>query len=170
MHETQFQEEADSVSQTLAKLNSSLDIQYSPAPGEPPANPTELLLQLEVRLPRPASVPLSWEGDLPMCLGLTTPQVPSPTLSPSLGGQEKGVTPAEGGWSVTSKLLPSLDLKFPRLSCDRASRIAPRPLGSHSRGLGDAGWPPSTPSHRPKGPGSPGRGFFSFADLETLTL
>ncbi|XP_066876969.1 envoplakin isoform X3 [Kogia breviceps] len=41
-----FQEEADSVSQTLAKLNSSLDTQYSPAPGGPPGAPTELL-QLE---------------------------------------------------------------------------------------------------------------------------
>ncbi|XP_057571321.1 envoplakin [Hippopotamus amphibius kiboko] len=42
-----FQEDADSVSQTLAKLNSSLDTQYSPAPGGPPAAPTELLRQLE---------------------------------------------------------------------------------------------------------------------------
>ncbi|XP_059938693.1 envoplakin [Mesoplodon densirostris] len=41
-----FQEEADSVSQTLAKLNSSLDTEYSPAPGGPPGAPTELL-QLE---------------------------------------------------------------------------------------------------------------------------
>lgn len=71
MHQTQFQEEADSVSQTLAKLNSSLDIQYSPAPGGPPTNPTELLRQLEVRWPHPAPEPLSWEWDLPMCLGLT---------------------------------------------------------------------------------------------------
>ncbi|KAM9045684.1 envoplakin [Megaptera novaeangliae] len=43
---SRFQEEADSVSQTLAKLNSSLDTQYSPAPGGPPGAPTELL-QLE---------------------------------------------------------------------------------------------------------------------------
>ncbi|XP_077020004.1 envoplakin [Tamandua tetradactyla] len=43
-----FQEEADSVSQTLAKLNSSLDAKYSPAPGGPPGAPTELLQQLEV--------------------------------------------------------------------------------------------------------------------------
>ncbi|XP_064438365.1 envoplakin isoform X2 [Mirounga angustirostris] len=42
-----FQEEADSVSQTLAKLNSSLDAQYSPASGAPPGAPTELLQQLE---------------------------------------------------------------------------------------------------------------------------
>nr|XP_021536408.1 envoplakin [Neomonachus schauinslandi] len=42
-----FQEEADSVSQTLAKLNSSLDTQYSPASGVPPGAPTELLQQLE---------------------------------------------------------------------------------------------------------------------------
>ncbi|XP_072637732.1 envoplakin isoform X1 [Canis lupus baileyi] len=42
-----FQEEADSVSQTLAKLNSSLDTQYSPAPGAPPGALTELLQQLE---------------------------------------------------------------------------------------------------------------------------
>ncbi|KAK2495863.1 hypothetical protein MC885_006818 [Smutsia gigantea] len=42
-----FQEEADSISQTLAKLNSSLDTQYSPAPGGPPGAPTELLQQLE---------------------------------------------------------------------------------------------------------------------------
>ncbi|XP_007454387.1 PREDICTED: envoplakin isoform X2 [Lipotes vexillifer] len=41
-----FQEEANSVSQTLAKLNSSLDTQYSRAPGGPPGAPTELL-QLE---------------------------------------------------------------------------------------------------------------------------
>lgn len=74
MHQTQFQEEADSVSQTLAKVNSSLDIQYSPAPGGPPVNPTELLQQLEVRRPHLAPVPLSWEWGLPMCLGLT--QVP----------------------------------------------------------------------------------------------
>ncbi|XP_054945783.1 envoplakin-like [Physeter macrocephalus] len=45
-HRPQFQEEADSVSQTLAKLSSSLDTQYSPAPGGPPGAPTELL-QLE---------------------------------------------------------------------------------------------------------------------------
>uniref|UniRef100_G1QN86 Envoplakin n=1 Tax=Nomascus leucogenys TaxID=61853 RepID=G1QN86_NOMLE len=42
-----FQEEADSVSQTLAKLNSNLDAKYSPAPGGPPGSPTELLQQLE---------------------------------------------------------------------------------------------------------------------------
>nr|XP_037849719.1 envoplakin isoform X1 [Chlorocebus sabaeus] len=42
-----FQEEADSVSQTLMKLNSNLDAKYSPAPGGPPGAPTELLQQLE---------------------------------------------------------------------------------------------------------------------------
>ncbi|XP_060058768.1 envoplakin [Erinaceus europaeus] len=42
-----FQEEADSVSQTLAKLNSSLSTQYNPAPGGGPRGPTELLRQLE---------------------------------------------------------------------------------------------------------------------------
>ncbi|XP_045670045.1 envoplakin isoform X1 [Ursus americanus] len=42
-----FQEEANSISQTLAKLDSSLDTQYSPAPGAPPGAPTELLQQLE---------------------------------------------------------------------------------------------------------------------------
>ncbi|XP_029784826.1 envoplakin [Suricata suricatta] len=42
-----FQEEADSVSQTLAKLRSSLDTQCSPAPGGPPGAATELLHQLE---------------------------------------------------------------------------------------------------------------------------
>ncbi|XP_023366841.1 envoplakin isoform X2 [Otolemur garnettii] len=42
-----FQEEADSVSQTLAKLNSNLDSKYSPAPGSLPGAPTELLRQLE---------------------------------------------------------------------------------------------------------------------------
>ncbi|XP_032312690.1 LOW QUALITY PROTEIN: envoplakin [Camelus ferus] len=42
-----FQEEADSVSQTLAKLHSSLDTQYSPGPGGAPGTPTELLQQLE---------------------------------------------------------------------------------------------------------------------------
>lgn len=42
-----FQEEADSVSQTLEKVNSSLDTQYSPAPGAPPGATTELLQQLE---------------------------------------------------------------------------------------------------------------------------
>ncbi|XP_033038146.1 envoplakin [Trachypithecus francoisi] len=42
-----FQEEADSVSQTLAKLNSNLDAKYSPAPGGPPGALTELLQQLE---------------------------------------------------------------------------------------------------------------------------
>lgn len=42
-----FQEEADSVSQTLAKLNSSLDSQYSPAPEGPPGALMEMLRQLE---------------------------------------------------------------------------------------------------------------------------
>ncbi|XP_066093554.1 envoplakin isoform X2 [Saccopteryx bilineata] len=42
-----FQEEADSVSQTLENLNSSLDIQYGPAPEGLPGGPTELLRQLE---------------------------------------------------------------------------------------------------------------------------
>ncbi|XP_006045345.3 envoplakin [Bubalus bubalis] len=42
-----FQEEADSVSQTLAKLNSSLDSQYSPALEGPPGALTEMLRQLE---------------------------------------------------------------------------------------------------------------------------
>ncbi|OWK15162.1 EVPL [Cervus elaphus hippelaphus] len=42
-----FQEEADSVSQTLAKLSSSLDSWYSPAPGGPPGALTEMLRQLE---------------------------------------------------------------------------------------------------------------------------
>uniref|UniRef100_A0A8C8YLP1 Envoplakin n=1 Tax=Prolemur simus TaxID=1328070 RepID=A0A8C8YLP1_PROSS len=42
-----FQEEADSVSQTLAKLTSNLDTKYSPAPGGLPGAPTELLRQLE---------------------------------------------------------------------------------------------------------------------------
>ncbi|KAM4843618.1 envoplakin [Thomomys bottae] len=42
-----FQEEADSVSQTLAKLNSSLDTKYSPAPGDPTGSPSELQRQLE---------------------------------------------------------------------------------------------------------------------------
>ncbi|KAM5308293.1 envoplakin [Glossophaga mutica] len=42
-----FQGEADAVSQTLAKLDASLDTQYGPAPGGTPGTPTELLLQLE---------------------------------------------------------------------------------------------------------------------------
>ncbi|XP_010854808.1 PREDICTED: envoplakin [Bison bison bison] len=42
-----FQEEADSVSQTLAKLNSSLDSQYSPAPEGPPGALMEMFRQLE---------------------------------------------------------------------------------------------------------------------------
>ncbi|MXQ87083.1 hypothetical protein E5288_WYG007689 [Bos mutus] len=46
-HRPQFQEEADSVSQTLAKLNSSLDSQYSPAPEGPPGALMEMLRQLE---------------------------------------------------------------------------------------------------------------------------
>ncbi|KAB1265343.1 Envoplakin [Camelus dromedarius] len=46
-HLQHFQEEADSVSQTLAKLHSSLDTQYSPGPGGAPGTPTELLQQLE---------------------------------------------------------------------------------------------------------------------------
>ena len=50
-HRPQFQEEADSVSQTLAKLSSNLDSQYSPAPGGPPGTLTEMLRQLEVRWP-----------------------------------------------------------------------------------------------------------------------
>ncbi|KAM5273343.1 envoplakin [Ctenodactylus gundi] len=42
-----FQEEADSISQTLAKLSSNLDARYSAAPGGPPGSPVELLRQLE---------------------------------------------------------------------------------------------------------------------------
>ncbi|XP_054545356.1 envoplakin [Talpa occidentalis] len=42
-----FQEEADAVSQTLAKLNASLNTQYSPAPGGAPGTLTELLCRLE---------------------------------------------------------------------------------------------------------------------------
>ncbi|XP_075415571.1 envoplakin isoform X2 [Tenrec ecaudatus] len=42
-----FQEEAGLVSQTLTKLNSSLDTKYSPGPGAPPGACTELLRQLE---------------------------------------------------------------------------------------------------------------------------
>ncbi|XP_054449361.1 envoplakin [Pteronotus mesoamericanus] len=42
-----FQEEADSVSQDLAKLNARLDTQSGLAPGGTPGAPTELLLQLE---------------------------------------------------------------------------------------------------------------------------
>uniref|UniRef100_A0A8C2R5Q6 Envoplakin n=1 Tax=Capra hircus TaxID=9925 RepID=A0A8C2R5Q6_CAPHI len=42
-----FQEEADSVSQTLAKLSSNLDSQYSPAPGGLPGTLMEMLRQLE---------------------------------------------------------------------------------------------------------------------------
>ncbi|XP_040845354.1 envoplakin [Ochotona curzoniae] len=42
-----FQDEADTVSQTLAKLNSNLDTKYRPAPGDPLGAPTELLRQLE---------------------------------------------------------------------------------------------------------------------------
>ncbi|XP_036052565.1 envoplakin [Onychomys torridus] len=42
-----FQEEADSVSQTLAKLNSNLDTKYGLVPGDCSGSPTELLLQLE---------------------------------------------------------------------------------------------------------------------------
>ncbi|XP_047402041.1 envoplakin [Sciurus carolinensis] len=41
-----FQEEADSVSQTLVKLNSNLDTKYGPASG-PSGSPIELLRQLE---------------------------------------------------------------------------------------------------------------------------
>ncbi|XP_077897769.1 envoplakin isoform X2 [Ictidomys tridecemlineatus] len=41
-----FQEEADSVSQTLVKLNSNLDSKYSPASG-PSGSPIELVRQLE---------------------------------------------------------------------------------------------------------------------------
>ncbi|XP_008047042.1 envoplakin isoform X2 [Carlito syrichta] len=42
-----FQEEADSVSQTLAKLNSCLDTKYGLAPEGLPGTPVELLRQLE---------------------------------------------------------------------------------------------------------------------------
>ncbi|XP_007958050.1 envoplakin [Orycteropus afer afer] len=42
-----FQEEAGSVSQTLAKLSSNLDTKYRPAPGDLPGARTELLQQLE---------------------------------------------------------------------------------------------------------------------------
>ncbi|GAB1297087.1 Envoplakin [Apodemus speciosus] len=42
-----FQEEADSVSQTLAKLSSNLDTKFSCGTGDSPGSSTELLLQLE---------------------------------------------------------------------------------------------------------------------------
>ncbi|XP_049715387.1 envoplakin isoform X1 [Elephas maximus indicus] len=42
-----FQEEADSINQTLVKLNSSLDTKYSPTPEGQPSARTELLRQLE---------------------------------------------------------------------------------------------------------------------------
>ncbi|XP_062936776.1 envoplakin [Cynocephalus volans] len=42
-----FQEEADSVSQTLGKLNCNLDAKFSTAPGSPPGAHPELLQQLE---------------------------------------------------------------------------------------------------------------------------
>ncbi|XP_021069024.1 envoplakin [Mus pahari] len=42
-----FQEEADSVSQTLAKLSSNLDTKYGFGAGDSSCSPTELLLQLE---------------------------------------------------------------------------------------------------------------------------
>lgn len=42
-----FQEEADSVSQTLAKLSSNLDTKYGFGTGDSSGSPTELLLQLE---------------------------------------------------------------------------------------------------------------------------
>ncbi|XP_028608725.1 envoplakin isoform X2 [Grammomys surdaster] len=42
-----FQEEADSVSQTLAKLSSNLDTKYGFGTGASSGSPTELLLQLE---------------------------------------------------------------------------------------------------------------------------
>lgn len=42
-----FQEEADSASQTLAKLSSNLDTKYSFGAGDSSVSPTELLLQLE---------------------------------------------------------------------------------------------------------------------------
>uniref|UniRef100_A0A8C9PUN5 Envoplakin n=1 Tax=Spermophilus dauricus TaxID=99837 RepID=A0A8C9PUN5_SPEDA len=45
-----FQEEADSVSQTLVKLNSNLDSKYSPALG-PSGSPIELVRQLEITEP-----------------------------------------------------------------------------------------------------------------------
>lgn len=72
-HRPQFQEEADSVSQTLAKLNSSLDSRYSPALGGPPGALTEMLRQLEVRWPPAPTGAHSWEPGLPGCLGFTPP-------------------------------------------------------------------------------------------------
>ncbi|KAL1779698.1 envoplakin isoform X1 [Sigmodon hispidus] len=42
-----FQEEADSVSQTLAKLDSNLDTKYGRVAGDSSGSPTEFLLQLE---------------------------------------------------------------------------------------------------------------------------
>lgn len=86
-HRPQFQEEADSVSQTLAKLSSSLDTQYSPAPGGAPGAPTELLRQLEVRQPTSPGTPLL--GTWPVCLSLTPPGAyPARAL---VWGQEEGV-------------------------------------------------------------------------------
>lgn len=96
IHQPQFQEEADSVSQTLGKLSSSLDTQYSPAPGGPPGTHTELLQQLEVRWPHPAPcTPLLGTGPVPVS-GPHLSQVPSPAPSPGLGGQEKAGAPAGG--------------------------------------------------------------------------
>ena len=72
-HRPQFQEEADSVSQTLAKLNSSLDSQYSPATEGPPGALMEMLRQLEVRWPPAPPRSRSWAPGGPGCLGLMPP-------------------------------------------------------------------------------------------------
>ncbi|XP_037666342.1 envoplakin isoform X1 [Choloepus didactylus] len=80
----QFQEEADSVSQTLAKLNSSLDAKYSPAPGGPLGTSTELLQQLEQVEEKQLAMAERTVGDLqrwaqevaPLPLRRTPPQQP----------------------------------------------------------------------------------------------
>lgn len=110
----QFQEEADSVSQTLAKLNSSLDTQYSPAPGAPPGALTELLQQLEVRAPHPAGHLHPTPGiGAGLCLGLTLPWgLVLPRANP--GGQEKGICSSRRGLLCCQKPFPTLD-PFPHL-------------------------------------------------------
>lgn len=115
----QFQEEADSVSQTLAKLNSSLDTQYSPAPGGPPGAPTELLQQLEVSEPHQTTcTPLQGMG-----LALASRSHPSPgTYSrpePTLGGEEKGVCSSRKGLVCYQQALSTSGPQFPHLQCDR---------------------------------------------------
>lgn len=117
-HQPQFQEEADSVGQSLAKLSSRLDTQYSPGPGGPSGALTELLRQLEVRRPHPpATRTHSWGRGLPVCVWASCLQGTPSSLEPQPQRQEKGVRSSRRSLVCSQQALPTAGPPFPHLLC-----------------------------------------------------